>query len=189
MGDYRPDLLAWHGASGCPRHDVAESAYIVGDLEVVNLTTDAPDVVLEHLRSAIDLIGKTAPNRLARLNRDVGRVLLLMVDSPEYWPFANGFAIGLAAAQDVPVDQLALTIVHEATHARLWRAGFRYTPDIRERIEHICVRAELDFAQRLPRAQELVDGLRAKLLHPWWTKAALAERRRLVREEFRRQGL
>jgi hypothetical protein len=159
--------------------------FVVGGFEVVNLTTEPPEVALERLQSAIDLIGRIYPNRLARINRDVGRVLLLMVDAPVYWPFANGFAIGLEAATELPVDKLALTIVHEATHARLWRAGFRYTPDIRARIEHICVRAELDFARQLPRAQELTAGLREKLSLAWWTEAAVAERRRSTREALR----
>jgi hypothetical protein len=162
--------------------------FVVGGWEVVNLTTDAPEVALERLKLAFDLIGHVSPNRLARINRDVGRVLLLMVDAPVYWPFVNGFAIGLAAAKEAPVDKLALTIVHEATHARLWRAGFRYTPDIRGRIEHICVRAELDFARHLPRSRELEADLREKLSLEWWTEAAMAERRRSTREALQKMS-
>jgi hypothetical protein len=160
----------------------------VGDLEVVNLTTETPDRAIEHLRVAIDLIRITSPNRLVRIHRDVRRVLLIWAGGPIYWPYANGFAIDLVAAQDLPADRLALTIVHEATHARLWRAGFRYTPDIRERIEHICVRAELDLAERLPDAAELTNGLRKKLAQPWWTESALAERLRAAREVLRQVG-
>src|SRR2546427_9194317 len=41
--------------------------------------------------------------------------------------------------------RLASTLVHEATHARLDRLGFRYAAERRARIEGICFRREIAF--------------------------------------------
>ena len=45
---------------------------------------------------------------------------------------------------------LASAIVHEATHARLERLGFKYAEDRRRRIEDICIGRELAFVAHLP---------------------------------------
>jgi len=55
-------------------------------------------------------------------------------------------------------EQVALTIVHEATHARLSRFG--YAPEIRARIERICQYQELVFASRIGGDSELVASAR-----------------------------
>ena len=50
----------------------------------------------------------------------------------------------------VSLELLAAVIVHEATHARLERLGFKYVEDRRRRIEDICIRRELAFVAHLP---------------------------------------
>jgi hypothetical protein len=65
---------------------------------------------------------------------------------------------------DQPSEFIAAAIVHEATHARLWRRGIRYDEESRFRVERACLRQEYRFASRLPDAQDLLD----------WTEAALA---------------
>jgi hypothetical protein len=74
-------------------------------------------------------------------------------------------------------EQLALTIVHEATHARLWARGFDYRHECRRRIEERCVKEEVDFALRLPDGVQLADEAKAKLGDPWWTEGREFERR------------
>jgi hypothetical protein len=46
--------------------------------------------------------------------------------------------------------QVAASIVHETTHARIERCGIAYDEPRRARIERLCRKAELDFGQRLP---------------------------------------
>ncbi len=48
-----------------------------------------------------------------------------------------------------PTD-VAFALVHEATHARLERLGFRYTAQRRLRLEAICTQAEVALAEALP---------------------------------------
>ncbi len=57
------------------------------------------------------------------------------------------------------VAQVACAIVHEATHARLTRLGFRYEEPKRLRIEHICFGAERTFARRLPNGEKLLKEI------------------------------
>jgi hypothetical protein len=62
--------------------------------------------------------------------------------------------------KDAPVALLALSIVHEATHARL--AGVPVTWDNLARVEGICHAQELNFAKRVSGGQALVDYVQAK---------------------------
>jgi hypothetical protein len=61
------------------------------------------------------------------------------------------------------VEDIASTIVHEATHARLESWGVTYDEAKRPRIEAICLRRELDFARKLSDGdrlrQEIVNRL------------------------------
>ena len=61
---------------------------------------------------------------------------------------------------------IASTLVHESTHARLDAKGFAYTPELRERIEKVCFRRELGFARRLVEPGDLVDRAQRQLERP-----------------------
>jgi hypothetical protein len=62
-----------------------------------------------------------------------------------------------AVDSDTSSEELALTIVHEGTHARLRRHGFGYDETIRARIERICIRNELAVARRFSDSGDLVE--------------------------------
>jgi hypothetical protein len=47
-------------------------------------------------------------------------------------------------------EMIASVIVHEATHARLFRMGIGYEESRRVRVEQVCLRRELAFAAKLP---------------------------------------
>lgn len=67
-------------------------------------------------------------------------------------------------APDTTVAAVACTVVHEATHARLFELGIPYDEPIRYRVELVCVKASLLTAQRLPGAHAEVDRCRRQLL-------------------------
>lgn len=71
---------------------------------------------------------------------------------------------------------LALKIIHEATHLRLIRAGIPYSDALQDRIEAICIRQEIAFAERTPSEFELVEEARRKLGERWWHDEAREER-------------
>jgi hypothetical protein len=70
--------------------------------------------------------------------------------------------------------QLAMTLVHEGTHARLLRAGFPYRERLRRRVERLCVLAEIIFASRLPDAEAEVQEAekRLDLSDEYWSDLA-----------------
>lgn len=61
--------------------------------------------------------------------------------------------------------ETAATIVHEATHALLWRRGFRYDQNIRSRVERICRKEELRFVKQVPGLHRFETELEAVTSH------------------------
>jgi len=62
-------------------------------------------------------------------------------------------------------EALAMTIVHEATHARIRQAGIDWEADCRPRVEAICIGAELRLAERLPEANALLENAMDRRRH------------------------
>lgn len=56
-------------------------------------------------------------------------------------------------------EEIATSIVHEATHIRIWSYGIDYKPELIRRIEQVCVRREIALATKLP-----PEELRARLI-------------------------
>jgi hypothetical protein len=56
---------------------------------------------------------------------------------------------------------IALSIVHEATHARMRRLS-QATAERRARMEQICIGAQIAFASRVPGVSATIDELRAR---------------------------
>jgi hypothetical protein len=91
-------------------------------------------------------------------------------------------------------ELLASTIVHEATHARLWRMGFRYEEEARPHVEAICVRRELAFSAKLPDGEQVRDSAEQALMSlrspTFLSNAAFAKARDDYEvEELRRLGV
>ena len=60
-------------------------------------------------------------------------------------------------------EELALTLVHEAMHARLYKAGVTYREGRRAAIEVLCAMAELRLARRIPPQNELVGEIEGRI--------------------------
>lgn len=155
---------------------------IIEGFEVSALNESLTTRLLSQLQSALELIKHVDPRIFQRLHRDIKRIMLVSVGGPEYWPFANGLIVNADVVEGSDSEFVALTIVHEGTHARLWKSGIRYTPELRERIERVCVRAELAFVSRLPDSAFWVDHVTQKLAMPWWTSAQISQRQVRARE-------
>ena len=69
-------------------------------------------------------------------------------------------------ARDREAADIASTLVHEFTHARIDAAGIRYGLATRIRIERVCISQEIAFATRLP-PSEATDQLAARLRRKW----------------------
>ncbi len=93
-------------------------------------------------------------------------------------------------------DEVASTIIHELTHARIWVRGIDYVEKYRFRIEKICVCRELAFVRRLPDSADLVEVKQHRLDNmdvDEYTNAAMHHRmrykRRVAFRHWRKMGM
>lgn len=119
------------------------------------------------MEGALSLIRHHSPLDYARIARELERI----------WVKLNIRALGQYRVSiktcilderyivdpTVAVEQIASTIVHEATHARIERYGIKYKEKLRARIEAACFRRELAFAARLPNSAELQHSIKRYL--------------------------
>jgi hypothetical protein len=116
------------------------------------------------------------------MRRDVSRLLVTSVQiaDAQFDPHTRTCLLdqSFVCSREVSATQLAAVIVHEATHARLFAAGVGYPPELRPRIERLCLREELALALLLPdgelAAQRAQRGL--DLPDATWDAAAIVDR-------------
>jgi len=101
---------------------------------------------LTRVESALLLIKQHSPLDYARIIRELERIWidLLFHGLGEYKHSLRACILDERYVADsaTTVGQIASTIVHEATHARLERYGIGYNEEHRARIEAICFRRE-----------------------------------------------
>jgi hypothetical protein len=118
---------------------------------------------LTRVEGALLLIKQHSPLDYARITRELERVWVRLLPHSlgEYMHSLRACILDERYVADpaTTVEQIASTIVHEATHARLERYGIEYEEQRRTRIEAICFRRELAFAARLPDSAELQEGI------------------------------
>ena len=120
----------------------------VSGLRVIDaINAGYTEALVEKLRAATTLLQQYDEIALAKARRALSTVVFFPT-GPEFWP--RTYACVLPDVRHLSAPQVAILLIHEATHARLWRCGFRYDPAERSRIERICVRAELSVLRRIP---------------------------------------
>jgi hypothetical protein len=149
----------------------------VGDFEIVNTTERSISGARAKLEQALDLIKSHDAKSYERLRASIRRFILLHAGGPEFWPEVRAVTLTEPLVRGAEVPLLAMTIVHELTHARLWDRGFDYRAKRRAQLERICVAAEIRFARRLPDHESLEEFAMQKLKREWWSTEAVAERR------------
>lgn len=113
----------------------------------------------QRIGDALDLICKFDPIKYRHLNCHLRAIWAgrCYSSNAHYLPSVRTCVLDIDYIDD-PETRLAdisCAIVHEATHARLMRAGIGYDSKNRVRVEQACVRRELAFA-RLLGDEELV---------------------------------
>jgi len=140
--------------------------------------------ILRRIEEALLLIKRYDRIRYDRLLRDLQRVWVLLLPSSigsfEVRIYRCEIDTRYCLAETTTPELLAAVIVHEATHARLWRRGIRYEEAQRPRIEEICLRREIAFAAKLPNGEAVRDQAERTLAlcatGEYWTSAAFRER-------------
>ena len=140
---------------------------------------------VEKVFAALDLLHAYAPAQLARIPSYMhGIAVTPLQNALGTWLRSLGMRLlddAYIVADHTSPEDVAATIVHELTHARLERAGVRYVGPSRARCERICFLAERNWASRLP-ASPYRDALDARIARylaipaEHWSDAAMAQR-------------
>jgi hypothetical protein len=171
--------VPWLVLASLSRRDAANSI----EVRMVS-NIDNPAEVLERITAAIELIAKHDPRAHHQLSRRVKRLLVTEAGGAHFIAGIATCRIGVRSVVAQTTTWLAMTLIHEATHARLAQAGIPYNERYRARIEQLCVREEIAFAEKVPGSEAEVARARNLLSQPWWTpeqhkRNSLAELRRL----------
>jgi len=105
----------------------------------------------QKVAEALALVRSLDPKRFERMRRDVELVQVFRMKSSQFSPRWWTCLLDEALVRERSAALIASTLVHEATHARVLRAGIPYWPDLQQRIEALCTRQEIAFASKLPR--------------------------------------
>lgn len=155
-------------------------------VEVIDTIAPSADrTCLDRVTEALGLISATSPPVLRRLTRHV-RTIVIGTAGPFYAPQTSACLLHHGHVERGDAERLALQLAHEATHARLWKAGFRYAEHQRASIERACIRAEMRLARRLPNATLVFQESARKLNQQWWDNDDIDER---LRASFVEDGL
>lgn len=125
---------------------------------------------VHRLKTALQLIREKDPRRFKRVQRDVRRFLVAETSGEEFLPSIRACLITITTLKSRTTEEIAMTIVHEATHARFHSRGIDYSYRRRARIEEACVASEVAFSSLLPNGKPLAIQARAKLDRQWWTR-------------------
>ena len=131
----------------------ATTTRTVHDLPVLAVNTRSEidtDALYTRLDAVLGLIAMYQPKRYRRLKRDVAGFLIKRFPCRgAYIPETRTCLVELTflANQGFSDAQIAASILHEATHARLHRLGFDLAGPAAERL---CRKAELEFGRAVP---------------------------------------
>ena len=113
------------------------------------------DNALRNLGRALALIEQRDPRRWNRLRRDGTTILLgTLLGKHNYNRISNVMTLDMRDILETPVELLAVTIVHEATHARIARATKRPKPLDLAREERRCMEESIAFVRRYSRPDD-----------------------------------
>lgn len=133
------------------------------------------EAIFEGLTAALRLIHAVQPWRAHMLPRHLERVLVVHPLGAEYVHSIRACAVGYRDVEEGSIPEVAESIVHELTHARIENCGIEYTEANRARIEHICTKAQFNFTRAAASAPRLTRG-QMPALDPWWTEEHRVQR-------------
>lgn len=156
-------LLTYLAVQAAPRQMIAGFLVACSDSD-----TDC-DAFFRHCTGALELIRTFDPQRFEQIRRDVRILALTTRGFCSYEHALRAVFLDVDVLKRGP-DYLAATLVHEATHARLYRSGIRDYAAHADRHERECVAEEIEFASRLPGSERLVEELKRTTDRPWWNE-------------------
>lgn len=145
-------------------HERDGASAFYGGLKVAIDAPEAGQDGLQRTINALRLIERYDPVRWARVRRGLERILVTGDMPTMYLPGIRGCYVALETVTREDARVVAMAIVHEATHARVWARGFRSPKRHHARqIERLCVREELLFAKKVPKSEAFVAWAEERL--------------------------
>jgi hypothetical protein len=136
----------------------------------VRVDNTRPDIdtaqALRRVSAALDLIAQYAPRRYRRLRRDVaGFVVQRFACRGAFFPQTREVLVELTFTVNPRhgLPEIAASIVHEATHARVARMCGSLGMEQRAREERLCRQSELELGLALPDGEVVVQRARDSL--------------------------
>jgi len=159
-------------------------------IRIINLESPtAQSTLIARMAEVIELIARYDPQRLQQIRRYAPTIVLVPTGgSGEYWYKTRAFGLDTKLIDSGDTPLIAMTAIHEATHARLEQMGVSNDPANTARVERICTRAEVDFATKVPDGSRYIPALNHRLAQEWWSDEATFARntRRLLSPGFPR---
>lgn len=158
---------------------------MVHGVEIRDLSGAAPSDTFDKIRNALTVLEQASALRFHQLQSRGVRLYLTTGTGSAYWPSLRACLIRVSTIQSLAVQEIALIIAHEATHARIDAQGVRVSVRNRERAERLCTRIEEEVAMEMPNASEQLARIARQRDLEWWT-----EEQRLTRglDELRKLG-
>jgi hypothetical protein len=153
-----------------------------GDIEIAMLFDKNGSAISSKIDQALNLISEFDSRRYQQIKRDVKRIWVAATPGCSAWWMDELQTCVLDAEYfrrtDISASEMAITIAHEATHARLSKFRIGYAEEIRARVERICIKSEIAFAKRLPDCQKLLEisESRLQISEEYWTNAQFQQR-------------
>lgn len=142
------------------------------------------EVLFERVTAALDLIAEHDPRRLGGMQSQLASILVwggFAEAAGAYFPAQRVCMLSteFVGRPDTPPVRIAMTLVHEAEHARIRQRGGKRTVS-RYQEEWLCAGAAVAFARKVPGAEELADeyGRRLEQILEIYSPAATVERGR-----------
>jgi hypothetical protein len=136
----------------------------------VRIVNTRPDIqteqVVQRLTAALDLIATYAPRHYRRLRKDLaGFVVQRFACRGAFFPESRECLVELTFTVNPQhaLPEIAASIVHEATHARVARMCGSRPRDQHAHEERLCRRAELEFGLAVPDGAVVVQRARDSL--------------------------
>ena len=149
----------------------------------IGTTEDKPRPCLDRVEGALRLIRDCDTLNYSRVLKYLDRIWVRLIPSAQahYERQLNACVFDQRFIVSETVEEIASTIVHETTHARLERWGISYDEKVRPRIEAICIRRQQNFVGKLSGSEKLREDLSAALDwcfddHDYFSDARFRER-------------
>lgn len=154
-----PTMPMWRAIERMELRDALVSEYREWEIFCEREMEAVAPQLLDHVVAALSLIQEMDPRRFRRIEGDLHRIFIRRGGGSSYRSLTEVCVLEADLVRTAPPANLALTVVHEAAHARIFKRGIRYRPDLAERIEARCVKEQIAFTRRLGNAGWAVEPM------------------------------